>query len=390
MPMIKMTDLNLSGKRVLIRADLNVPLQNGKITSDARICASLPTIKILIQQGAKVMLTSHLGRPIEGTHDEQFSLLPIVKYLSNALKGIKVSLSKKYLDGIEVHSDELIVLENVRFNKGEHTNDQALSKKYAELCDVFVMDAFGSAHRAQASTHGISRFAAIACAGPLLCAELKALSKVMTNPQRPLIVIVGGSKISTKFNILTSLVKIADTVIVGGGIANTFLAIDNKVGKSLCEKNFIKIAKNLRDNYHIPLPTDCRISSTELFEAESVKVKKISEIEDNDKIMDFGDETAQNMANILKKAKTILWNGPVGMFELQNFRKGTESIANAIAESNAFSVAGGGDTLAAIDLFNIKDKISYICTGGGAFLKFIEGKKLPAIAALEEFAQRDL
>lgn len=385
MPIIKMTDLDLNGKRVLIRSDLNVPVNEGKVTSDARIRASLPTIKAVLKQDANVMITSHLGRPTEGEYNENFSLMPIVNYLKYKLKGTQVTLVKNYLDGVNVHAraGELVVLENVRFNKGENKDDETLSKKYAALCDVFVMDAFGTAHRAQASTHGVAKFAPIACAGPLLSAELAALGKIMNNPQRPLVAVVGGSKVSTKFNVLKALVKISDTIIIGGGIANTFVAIDNKVGKSLYEPDFIEVAKYLRDHYSIPVPTDCRVG-TGILDTAPATVKKVYEIADNDKIMDLGDETAWNMAAILKEAKTILWNGPVGVFECTNFRKGTEIIANAIADSNAFSVAGGGDTLAAIALFGIEDKISYISTGGGAFLEFVEGKKLPAVKILEQ------
>jgi len=330
------------------------------------------------------MVTSHLGRPTEGEYNEEFSLLPVVNYLKEKLNGTQVTLAKEYLDGVEVGAGELVVLENVRFNKGEKKDDETLAKKYAALCDIFVMDAFGTAHRAQASTHGGGKFAPVACAGPLLSAELEALGKVMSNPERPLVAVVGGSKVSTKFDVLQSLVKIADTVIVGGGIANTFVAIDNKVGKSLYEPDFVEAAKTLRDQYGIPVPTDSRVG-TEFSETAPSTVKKVSEVQDNEEIMDFGDETAQNMAKILKEAKTILWNGPVGVFE---FRKGTEIVANAIAESDAFSVAGGGDTLAAIDLFGIEEKISYISTGGGAFLEFVEGKKLPAVAMLEERAKQ--
>lgn len=387
MSVIKMTDLDLAGKRVLIRADLNVPVKEGKVTSDARIRASLPTIEAALKQGAKVMVTSHLGRPTEGEYNEEYSLLPVVNYLKEKLSGTSVSLAKEYLDGVEVNAGELVVLENVRFNKGEKKDDETLAKKYAALCDVFVMDAFGTAHRAQASTHGVGKFAPVACAGPLLSAELEALGKVMSNPERPLVAVVGGSKVSTKFDVLQSLVKIADTVIVGGGIANTFVAIDNKVGKSLYEPDFVEAAKKLRDEYGIPVPTDSRVG-TEFSETATATVKKVSEVADNEEIMDFGNETAQAMAKLLKEAKTILWNGPVGVFEFPNFRKGTEIIANAIADSDAFSVAGGGDTLAAIDLFGIEDKISYISTGGGAFLEFVEGKKLPAVAMLEERARQ--
>lgn len=387
MSVIKMTDLDLAGKRVLIRADLNVPVKDGKVSSDARIRASLPTIKAALQQGAKVMVTSHLGRPVEGEYNAEYSLQPVVDYLNDKLNKTDVVLEKNYLAGIELAQGQLVVLENVRFNVGEKSNDETLAQQYAALCDIFVMDAFGTAHRAQASTHGVAKFAPIACAGPLLSAELDALTKAMTNPARPMVAVVGGSKVSTKFDVLQSLVEIADTVIVGGGIANTFVAIDNQVGKSLYEPDFVDAAKKLRDKYGIPVPTDSR-TGTEFSETAVATVKKVSEIQEDEEIMDFGDETAEFMAKRLKEAKTILWNGPVGVFEFPNFRKGTEIIAHAIADSDAFSVAGGGDTLAAIDLFGIEDKISYISTGGGAFLEFVEGKKLPAVAILEERAAK--
>ncbi|MFC0142232.1 phosphoglycerate kinase [Erwinia mallotivora] len=386
MSVIKMTDLDLAGKRVVIRSDLNVPVKEGKVTSDARIRASLPTIEAALKQGAKVMVTSHLGRPTEGEYNEEFSLLPVVNYLKDKLSA-PVRLAKDYLEGVEVAAGELVVLENVRFNKGEKKDDETLAKKYAALCDIYVMDAFGTAHRAQASTHGVGKFAPIACAGPLLADELDALGKALKTPARPMVAVVGGSKVSTKFDVLNSLVKIADTVIVGGGIANTFVAIDNNVGKSLYEPDFVEAAKKLRDEFKIPVPTDSRVG-TEFSETAPSTVKKVSEVSDNEEIMDFGDETALAMAKLLKEAKTILWNGPVGVFEFPNFRKGTEIVAKAIADSDAFSIAGGGDTLAAIDLFGIEDKISYISTGGGAFLEFVEGKKLPAVAMLEERAKQ--
>ncbi|MDT3253730.1 phosphoglycerate kinase [Serratia sp. root2] len=386
MSVINMSDLDLAGKRVLIRSDLNVPVKDGKVTSDARIRASLPTIEAALKQGARVMVTSHLGRPVEGEYNEEFSLLPVVNYLKEHLKN-PVRLAKDYLEGVDVAEGELVVLENVRFNKGEKKDDETLSKKYAALCDVYVMDAFGTAHRAQASTHGVGKFAPVACAGPLLSAELEALGKALGNPARPMVAIVGGSKVSTKFDVLQSLVKIADTVIVGGGIANTFVAIDNNVGKSLYEPDFVAAAKGLRDQYGIPVPTDSRVG-TEFSETAVATVKNVSEIADNEEIMDFGDETAFAMAALLKNAKTILWNGPVGVFEFPNFRRGTEIVANAIADSEAFSIAGGGDTLAAIDMFGIADKISYISTGGGAFLEFVEGKSLPAVVMLEERAKQ--
>ncbi|MCS2169692.1 phosphoglycerate kinase [Scandinavium sp. TWS1a] len=387
MSVIKMTDLDLAGKRVFIRADLNVPVKDGKVTSDARIRASLPTIEMALKQGAKVMVTSHLGRPTEGEYNEEFSLLPVVNYLKDKLSN-PVRLVKDYLDGVEVAAGELVVLENVRFNKGEKKDDEALSKKYAALCDVFVMDAFGTAHRAQASTHGIGKFADVACAGPLLAAELDALGKALGNPARPMVAIVGGSKVSTKLTVLDSLSKIADQLIVGGGIANTFVAAQgHNVGKSLYEADLVEEAKRLLTTCDIPVPTDVRVA-TEFSETAPATLKSVNDIKDEEQILDLGDVSAQKLADILKNAKTILWNGPVGVFEFPNFRKGTEIVANAIANSEAFSIAGGGDTLAAIDLFGISDKISYISTGGGAFLEFVEGKVLPAVAMLEERAKK--
>ena len=387
MSVIKMTDLDLAGKRVLIRADLNVPIKDGKVTSDARIRASLPTIEAALKQGAKVMVTSHLGRPTEGEYNEEFSLLPVVNYLKDKLSS-PVRLAKDYLDGVEIAAGELVVLENVRFNKGEKKDDETLSKKYAALCDVYVMDAFGTAHRAQASTHGVGKFAPIACAGPLLSAELEALGKALGNPARPMVAIVGGSKVSTKLTVLGALSKIADQLIVGGGIANNFVAAQgNNVGKSLYEADLIPEAKRLLETCDIPVPTDVRVA-TEFSETAVATLKPANQIKDDEQILDLGDESAQRLAEILKNAKTILWNGPVGVFEFPNFRKGTEIVARAIAESEAFSIAGGGDTLAAIDLFGIADQISYISTGGGAFLEFVEGKKLPAVVMLEERAKQ--
>ena len=387
MSVIKMSDLDLAGKRVLIRADLNVPVKDGKVTSDARIRASLPTIEIALKQGARVMVTSHLGRPTEGEYNEEFSLLPVVNYLKEHLKS-PVRLAKDYLDGVEVAEGELVVLENVRFNKGEKKDDEALSKKYAALCDIYVMDAFGTAHRAQASTHGVGKFAPIACAGPLLSAELEALGKALGNPARPMVAIVGGSKVSTKLTVLDSLSKIADQLIVGGGIANTFVAAQgNNVGKSLYEADLVDTASKLLETCDIPVPTDVRVA-TEFSETAVATVKSVKDIKDDEQILDMGDESAYRLAEIIKNAKTILWNGPVGVFEFPNFRKGTEIVAQAIADSDAFSIAGGGDTLAAIDLFGIADKISYISTGGGAFLEFVEGKALPAVVMLEERAKK--
>lgn len=387
MSVIKMTDLDLAGKRVLIRADLNVPVKDGKVTSDARIRASLPTIEAALKQGAKVMVTSHLGRPTEGEYNEEFSLKPVVDYLKDKLTA-PVSLAKDYLNGVEVNAGELVVLENVRFNKGEKKDDETLSKQYAALCDVFVMDAFGTAHRAQASTHGVAKFAEIACAGPLLSAELEALGKALDKPARPMVAIVGGSKVSTKLTVLDSLSKIADQLIVGGGIANTFIAAEgHPVGRSLYEADLVDDAKKLMEKCDIPVPSDVRVA-TEFSETAEAVLKSASDIKDDEQVLDIGDVTAERLAEILKSAKTILWNGPVGVFEFPNFRKGTEIIAKAIADSDAFSIAGGGDTLAAIDLFDIADKISYISTGGGAFLEFVEGKKLPAVAMLEERAKQ--
>lgn len=387
MSVIKMTDLDLAGKRVLIRADLNVPVKDGKVTSDARIRASLPTIEAALKQGAKVMVTSHLGRPTEGEYNEEFSLKPVVDYLKDKLTA-PVSLAKDYLNSVEVNAGELVVLENVRFNKGEKKDDETLSKQYAALCDVFVMDAFGTAHRAQASTHGVAKFAQVACAGPLLSAELEALGKALDKPARPMVAIVGGSKVSTKLTVLDSLSKIADQLIVGGGIANTFIAAEgHPVGRSLYEADLVDDAKKLMEKCDIPVPSDVRVA-TEFSETAEVVLKSANDIKDDEQVLDIGDVTAERLAEILKNAKTILWNGPVGVFEFPNFRKGTEIVAKAIADSEAFSIAGGGDTLAAIDLFDIADKISYISTGGGAFLEFVEGKKLPAVAMLEERAKQ--
>ncbi|SPP32439.1 Phosphoglycerate kinase [Arsenophonus endosymbiont of Aleurodicus floccissimus] len=386
MSVIKMTDLDLAGKKVFIRADLNVPVKDGKVTSDARIRASLPT-ETALKQGAKVMVTSHLGRPIEGEYNEEFSLKPVVDYLADKLD-YPVRLIKDYLNGVEVANGELVVLENVRFNRGEKKDDENLSKQYAALCDIYVMDAFGTAHRAQASTHGVAKFAPIACAGPLLFAELDALGKALKEPARPMVAIVGGSKVLTKLTVLDSLAKIADQIIVGGGIANTFIAAEgHKVGPSLYEDDLIPEAEKLLSTCDIPVPTDVRVA-TEFSETAEAVMKSVNDVKDDEQILDLGDETAERLAGILKKAKTILWNGPVGVFEFPNFRHGTAVIAQAIAESEAFSIAGGGDTLAAIDLFGIADKISYISTGGGAFLEFVEGKKLLAVVVLEERAKQ--
>ena len=386
MSVIKMTDLDLNGKRVFIRVDLNVPVKDGKVTSDARIRATIPTLKLALEKGAKVMVTSHLGRPTEGEFKPEDSLQPVVDYLNEHLD-VPVRLVRDYLDGVEVNAGEIVVLENVRVNKGEKKNDPELGKKYAALCDVFIMDAFGTAHRAQASTYGVAEFAPVACAGPLLAAELDALGKAFKEPERPMVAIVGGSKVSTKLEVLNSLSKIADQIIVGGGIANTFIAAaGHNVGKSLYEADLIPVAKELAASTDIPVPVDVRVG-TEFSETAPATEKSVTEVKDDESIFDIGDKSAEQLAEIIKNAKTVLWNGPVGVFEFPNFRKGTEIISHAIANSNAFSIAGGGDTLAAIDLFGIADKISYISTGGGAFLEFVEGKVLPAVEILEKRAK---
>ena len=386
MSVIKMTDLDLKGKRIFIRADLNVPVKDGKVTSDARIRATIPTLKLALEKGAKVMVTSHLGRPTEGEFKPEDSLQPVVDYLNEHLD-VPVRLVRDYLNGVDVNAGEIVVLENVRINKGEKKNDPELGKKYAALCDVFVMDAFGTAHRAQASTYGVAEFAPVACAGPLLAAELDALGKALKEPARPMVAIVGGSKVSTKLEVLNSLSKIADQIIVGGGIANTFIAAaGHNVGKSLYEADLIPVAKELAASTDIPVPVDVRVG-TEFSETAPATEKSVTEVKDDESIFDIGDKSAAQLAEIIKNAKTVLWNGPVGVFEFPNFRKGTEIIPHAIANSDAFSIAGGGDTLAAIDLFGIADKISYISTGGGAFLEFVEGKVLPAVEILEKRAK---
>lgn len=381
-----MTDLDLAGKRVLIRADLNVPVKDGKVVSDKRITATMPTIKLALEKGAKVMVTSHLGRPTEGEYAEEFSLKPVVDYLVEHMD-CPVRLVKDYLDApVEVNAGELVILENCRFNKGEKKNDEALAKKYAALCDVFVMDAFGTAHRAQGTTYGAAQFAPIACAGPLLAAELEALGKAMDNPARPMVAIVGGSKVSTKLTVLNSLSKIADQLVVGGGIANTFIAAQgNNVGKSLYEQDLIDEAKKIASETTIPEIIDV-VTGKEFSESAAAETKDVSEVAVDDMIFDFGPKSSEKLVEIIKNAKTILWNGPVGVFEFDQFAKGTEIMAKAIAESEAFSIAGGGDTISAIQKFGITDKVSYISTGGGAFLEFVEGKKLPAVEILEKRA----
>ncbi len=391
MSVTKMTDLDLAGKRVLIRQDLNVPVKDGKVADDTRIRASLPTIEHCVRAGARVMLMSHLGRPVEGEYNDEFSLAPVVEHLSSLL-GQKVRLIKDYLDKApEIAEGEVAVLENVRFNKGEKKNDDELAKKYAALCDIYVMDAFGTAHRAQASTHGVAKHAPVACAGPLLAGELEALGKALDNPARPMVAIVGGSKVSTKLTVLESLSRVVDGLIVGGGIANTFIAAAGyNVGKSLYEPDLIDEAKKLSEQAkarggNIPVPVDV-VCAKEFAEDATATLKRVDEVADDDMIFDIGPETAQQLAEILKTAGTIVWNGPVGVFEFDQFGEGTKAIAMAIAESPAFSIAGGGDTLAAVSKYNIADKVSYISTGGGAFLEFLEGKKLPAVEILEQRA----
>ncbi|HBS26703.1 MAG TPA: phosphoglycerate kinase [Gammaproteobacteria bacterium] len=389
MAITKMTDLDLSGKRVLIRQDLNVPIKDGKVTSDKRIRASMPTIELASKAGAKVIVMSHLGRPTEGEPADEFSLKPVADYLTDAL-GKEVKLIADYLgSSLEMNDGDVILLENVRFNVGEKSNDEALSKQYAALCDVYVMDAFGTSHRAQASTHGAGTFADAACAGPLLAGELDALGKALDNPARPMAAIVGGSKVSTKLTVLDALSQVVDQLIPGGGIANTFIAAaGHNVGKSLYEEDLIPEAKRLmaaakEKGREIPVPTDV-VCGKEFSETAEAVVKKVEDVEDDDMIFDIGPETAARFAEMMKTAGTIVWNGPVGVFEFDQFGEGTKTLGLAIAESDGFSIAGGGDTLAAVDKYGISDKVSYISTGGGAFLEFLEGKKLPAVAMLED------
>lgn len=386
MTVLKITDLDLKGKRVLIREDLNVPVKDGQVQSDARIKAALPTLKLALEKGAAVMVCSHLGRPTEGEFSAENSLKPVAEYLSKAL-GREVPLLADYLDGVEVKAGDLVLFENVRFNKGEKKNADELAQKYAALCDVFVMDAFGTAHRAEGSTHGVARFAKVAAAGPLLAAELDALGKALDNPARPMAAIVAGSKVSTKLDVLNSLAGICDQLIVGGGIANTFLAAaGHKVGKSLYEADLVETAKAIAAKVKVPLPVDVVVAK-EFAESAVATVKAIAEVADDDMILDIGPQTAAQFAELLKTSKTILWNGPVGVFEFDQFGEGTRTLANAIADSAAFSIAGGGDTLAAIDKYGIAERISYISTGGGAFLEFVEGKVLPAVEILEQRAK---
>ncbi len=387
----RMTELDLTAKRVLIREDLNVPVKNGVISSDARLRAALPTIKAALAQGAAVMVCSHLGRPVEGEPKAEQSLAPVAAYLTEAL-GQEVQLHTDYLNGVEVAAGQVVLLENVRFNHGEKKNNPELAQQYAALCDVFVMDAFGTAHRAEASTEGVARFAQVAAAGPLLAAELDALGRALQTPQKPMVAIVAGSKVSTKLDVLNSLSTICDQLIVGGGIANTFLAAAGyNVGKSLYEADLVDTAKAIAAKVSVPLPTDVVVADAaeidfsdflgSLAQAKAV-VKNVADVAENDMILDVGPATAAAFAQIIADSKTILWNGPVGVFEVDQFGEGTKTLSLAVAQSAAFSIAGGGDTLAAIDKYDVADKIGYISTGGGAFLEFVEGKTLPAVAAL--------
>ena len=389
MPVINMSELDLAGKRVLIREDLNVPVADGQVTSDARIRAALPTIRAALDSGAAVMLMSHLGRPVEGSPDAAFSLAPVAARLSELLD-TQVPLVREWIDGVDIEPGKVVLLENVRFLPGEKACDEDLSKRMAALCDVFVMDAFGTAHRAQSSTYGVAKYAPVACAGPLLSRELAALARALDNPARPLVAIVGGSKVSTKLTVLDALAGIVDQLIVGGGIANTFIAAAGyEVGKSLYEADMlqtaIKLANNDADRADIPIPVDVVVARE--FSAESgATVRLVSEVAKDELILDIGPATSKYFAEIIESAGTIIWNGPVGVFEFDQFGAGTKAMAEAIANSNAFSIAGGGDTLAAIDKYDVTDGVSYISTGGGAFLEFVEGKKLPAVEILEKRA----
>ncbi|MBT5220839.1 MAG: phosphoglycerate kinase [Woeseia sp.] len=391
MTVLNMSEVDLAGKRVLIREDLNVPIADGEVSSDVRIRAAIPSIRAAVEAGAAVMLMSHLGRPTEGQPEAKFSLAPVAARLSELL-GQSVELCTDWINGVEVATSQIVLLENVRFLAGEKACDDELSKRMASLCDVFVMDAFGTAHRAHASTYGVAKYAPVACAGPLLSRELTALAKALDNPARPMVAIVGGSKVSTKLTVLDALANIVDQLIVGGGIANTFIAAaGNPVGKSLYEPDMLDIAVGLSNNTvdraDIPMPTDVVVAK-EFSASAAATVRSISDVADDDLILDIGPETAANFATILQTAGTIIWNGPVGVFEIDQFGAGTEVIARAIANSAAFSVAGGGDTLAAIDKYGIADDVSYISTGGGAFLEFVEGKKLPAVEMLENRASQ--
>src|SRR5271165_5481080 len=385
-----MSDVDLSGKRVLIREDLNVPISDGVVTSDARIRAALATIRAALDQKARVLVMSHLGRPEEGQFSDEFSLAPVAIRLADLL-GVPVALKRDWLAGVEVAPGSVVLLENVRFNKGEKTNSDELARKMAALCDIYVMDAFGTAHRAEASTHGVAKYAAVACAGPLLVSELSALETALLNPARPLLAIVAGSKVSTKLTVLESLLSKVDQLIVGGGITNTFLAaLGFNVGKSLYEPNMLDICKRLLEQSQkrgivIPMPTDV-VVATEISATAEADVKNVRNVSAEDMILDIGPDSAEAMAKLVAAAGTILWNGPVGVFEFEQFGEGTRTLATAIARSKAFSLAGGGDTIAAIEKYGIEDRISYISTGGGAFLEFVEGKKLPAVEILEQRA----
>ncbi|HET7670685.1 MAG TPA: phosphoglycerate kinase [Burkholderiales bacterium] len=377
----RMSEVDLRGKRVFIRADLNVPVEDGRITDDTRIRASVPGIKQALEKGAAVMVTSHLGRPTEGTLNPEDSLAPVAQRLSELL-GIPVPVKANWVDGVDVKPGQVVVLENCRVNKGEKKDDETLAKKMAALCDVYVNDAFGTAHRAEATTHGIARHAKVACAGPLMAAELEALGKALGNPARPLVAIVAGSKVSTKLTILDALAKKVDSLIVGGGIANTFLLAQGKpIGKSLAETDLVGEAKKIAASTSVPLPSDVVVAAS--LEAKQGTVKKVDAVAGEDMILDIGPETSKTLAAALEKAGTIVWNGPVGVFENDAFAKGTETLARAIAQSKAYTIAGGGDTVAAINKFGIAKDVDYISTAGGAFLEFLEGKKLPAVAALE-------
>jgi phosphoglycerate kinase len=386
MSVLKMSELDLAGKRTMIRLDLNVPVEDGRVTSDARIRATLPTITAALNSGAAVILLSHLGRPTEGQFEDQFSLGPVARHLS-VLLNKEVRLVSNWLDGISVEPGEIVLCENVRFNKGEKADDEALSRRMAALCDVFVMDAFGAAHRAQASTHGVAKFAPIACAGPLLQAELEALGKAMDNPARPVVAIVGGSKVSTKLTVLEELAKHVDSMIVGGGIANTFIAAAGyPVGKSLYEEDMLEQARKLAADGDIPLPLDL-VNATEFSAAAKAIARDLDGTQDNEMILDVGPKTSELYADIIAKAGTVVWNGPLGVFEIDQFGNGTRKLGEAIANSKAFSIAGGGDTLAALEKYGLSDRMSYISTGGGAFLEFLEGGTLPAVAVLESRAK---
>ena len=390
MNITKMTSLDLTGKRVLIREDLNVPIKDGEVTSDARIRAALPTIQAALQAHARVMLMSHLGRPEEGRFAEEFSLAPVAKRLTQLL-GVPTPLKRDWLDGVTVGAGEVVLLENVRFNKGEKKDSEELAQRMAKLCDIYVMDAFGTAHRAEASTHGVARHAPIACAGPLLVSELTALETALEKPARPMIAIVGGSKVSSKLTVLETLLEKVDQLIVGGGIANTFLAARGfNVGKSLHEPEMLYICRRLieqsqRRGIVIPMPTDV-VVATEFSAVAEADVKPVAAVAANEMILDIGPDSAEQLSKLIAEAGTVLWNGPVGVFEFDQFGEGTRTLANAIARSKAFSLAGGGDTLAAIEKYGVEDGISYISTGGGAFLEFVEGKKLPAVDILERRA----